>query len=97
MSILNKLNSDGSNLSKLDGTTPNSPNLSDSKLEGNLRSGNSNLTKLSGTTPTNPDLAGSKLHNLYSTIGNPSLRDKPQPSNLDPNVAAAKYLDNLPR
>ena len=46
MSILNKLNSDGSNLSKLDGTTPNSPNLSDSKLEGNLRSGNSNLTKL---------------------------------------------------
>ena len=73
MSILNKLNSDGSNLSKLDGTTPNSPNLSDSKLEGNLRSGNSNLTKLSGTTPTNPDLAGSKLHNLYSTIGNPSL------------------------
>jgi hypothetical protein len=67
MSILKKLNTDGSNLSKLDGTTPKTP-----------------------------DFAGSKLHNLYSTIGNPSLRDKPQPSNLD-NEAIVKYLDNLPK
>ena len=97
MSILNKLNNNDSNLSKLDGITPTIPNLSDSKLKNNLTGGDSNLTNLNGITPKSPDLAGSKLHNLYSTIGNPSLRDKPQPSNLDPNVAAAKYLDNLPR
>lgn len=97
MSILNKLTNNGSNLSKLDGATATIPNLTNSKLEQDLRSVKSNLTKLSGTTPNTPDLAGSKLHDLYSTIGNPSLRDKPQPSTLDPNVAASKYLDNLPR
>jgi len=96
MSILNKLNTNGSNLSKLDGTSPKTPNLGDSKLKGKLSSGVSNLTDLSGTTPKTPDLAGSKLHDLYSTVGNPSLRNKPQPSNLDPNVTK-KYLDNLPR
>jgi len=51
MSILNKLNTDGSNLSKLDGITPKLPNLTNSKLESSLVSGDSNLTNLSGTSP----------------------------------------------
>tara|TARA_R110000803_G_scaffold182418_1_gene244771 strand:+ start:171 stop:464 length:294 start_codon:yes stop_codon:yes gene_type:complete len=96
MSILNKLNNNDSNLSKLDGRTPKIPNLSDSKLNSDLSQGNSNLTNLNGSTPNSPNLAGSKLHNLYSTIGNPLLRDKPKPSNLDPEPPAPKYLDNLP-
>jgi len=97
MSILNKLNTNGSNLSKLDGTTPNIPNFADSKLEGKLSNGVSNLTNLSGTTPNIPNFGGSKLHDQYSLDGSPDVPRKPSPSTLDLNgVTPKKYTDNLP-
>lgn len=96
MSILNKLNTDGSSLSKLDGLTPKTPDFSISKLKSNLSNEGSTLSKFNGATPKTPDFAGSKLHDTYSLNGDPTLTSRPSPSNLDPNTTK-KYLDNLPR
>lgn len=45
MSILNKLNTDGSNLSKLNGKTPKTPQFSESKLHDEYSINGSPLVK----------------------------------------------------
>ncbi len=59
---------------------------------------NSNLSK-GGLTENNlQSLVDSQQHNEYSINGNPSIADKPLPSQLDLNgqVPTNNYLSNLP-
>ena len=96
MSILNKLTTDGSSLSKLDGLSPSIPDFSISKAKSNLSGNGSSLSEFDGLTPQASDFSDSKLHDTYSTDGDPNIISKPSPSRLDPN-SVSKYLDNLPR
>jgi len=57
MSILNKLITNGSNLSGLNGTTPNTPNFSNSKLH-NQYSINGDPNVVNKPSPSNLDLNG---------------------------------------
>lgn len=62
-----------------------------------LNNQGSNLSRLNGATPSIPAFKESKLHKDYSINGNPSIANKPSPSQLDLNgVTPPKYSDNLP-
>lgn len=57
------------------------------------------LSGFNGSTPSTMPGANpqSKLHDQYSINGNPSLINKPSPSQLDLNgQTPPKYTDNLP-